>query len=82
MLHSYLLILPPERMNLLLDVAQASQLVYSVAEKRVDDEGEQEFVVINNGTGSQVIIISENQEVKLQNIKFLRNSIALFFHNL
>ena len=55
-------ILPPESLKLLLDSAQASKVVYSVAEKRIDDGGEKEFVVINNGTGSQVIIISENQE--------------------
>jgi len=63
------------------DSAQASKVVYSVAEKRVDDGGEKEFVVINNGTGSQVIIISENQEEILTELLQNNSSIQVIGKN-
>ena len=43
--------------------AKASGTVYSIAQNRMDSgviEDEPKFVVINNGTGVQIIVLSEN----------------------
>jgi len=43
--------------------AEASGTVYSIAQNRMDSgviEDEPKFVVINNGTGVQIIVLSEN----------------------
>ena len=39
-------------------------MVYTVAQKRIDesDEEDQKVIVINNGTGVQVIVLSENSD--------------------
>ena len=52
--------------NLLLGTAESSELVYTVAQKRIDDNKEEDdtsrVVVINNGTGVQVIVLPENED--------------------
>ena len=49
---------------LLLGTAESTDLVYTVAQKRIDesDEEDQKVIVINNGTGVQVIVLSENSD--------------------
>ena len=51
--------------NQLSGTAESTALVYTLAQKRIDDNKEEDddrVVVINNGTGVQVIVLQDNED--------------------
>merc|ERR1712223_732497 len=65
--------------RLLEGTAESTDLVYTVAQKRIDesDEEDQKVIVINNGTGVQVIVLSENSDNQKLIEQLLQNKKAI-----